>query len=107
MLVKLVNDCSHLIIKEVNHTIVKRGQDPRTSGVKGDPFDSVAFEFKFGQHGFFLALRKGFFFINKIISGKRLVVVLKKVIQSVAVVGWVERDFLVERGRTFELGGCS
>jgi hypothetical protein len=75
--------------------------------VKGDPFDSVAFEFKFGQHGFFLALRKGFLFLSIIISGKRLVVVLKKVIQSVAVVGWVERDFLVERGRTFEWGGCS
>ena len=34
------------------HAVVEGGEDPRTSGVKGNAFDAVGFEFKFGQHWF-------------------------------------------------------
>ena len=32
------------------HAVVEGGEDPRASGVKGNAFDAVGFEFKFGQH---------------------------------------------------------
>ena len=34
------------------HAVVEGGEDPRASGVKGNAFDAVGFEFKFGQHCF-------------------------------------------------------
>ena len=52
VLVKLVDDSAHLIVQQMNHTIVKGGEDPRTRGVERYAFDTVGFELEFCQHSF-------------------------------------------------------